>query len=137
MTLRGMALTRRGGGPSGTMIIDFVFRFDSDSISDYVNYSTRSKAVCKPYGHITVTHTRRATRFAAFPCILSAYPLRRSWATAHGCNFSCALMCSTPRRPKSHGCVPRLVSPSACVLSPPGCKAALFSCSQPYAYIAV
>ena len=38
MTLRGMALTRRGGGPSGTMIIDFVFRFDSDSISDYVNY---------------------------------------------------------------------------------------------------
>ena len=52
MTLRGMALTRRGGGPSGTMIIDFVFRFDSDSISDYVNYSTRSKAVCKPYGPV-------------------------------------------------------------------------------------
>ena len=85
MTLRGMALTRRGGGPSGTMIIDFVFRFDSDSISDYVNYSTRSKAVCKPYGHITVTHTRPASRPSL---ILSAYPLRRSWATAHGCNFS-------------------------------------------------
>ena len=121
------------GGPSGTMIIDFVFRFDSDSISDYVNYSTRSKAVCKPYGHITVTHTRRATRFAAFP-----HPLRLPAPPqlGHGARVQ-LLTCSTPRRPNSHGCVPRLVSPSACVLSPPGCKAALFSCSQPYAYIAV
>ena len=133
MTLRGMALTRRGGGPSGTMIIDFVFRFDSDSISDYVNYSTRSKAVCKPYGHITVTHTRRATRFAAFP-----HPLRLPAPPqlGHGARVQ-LLTCSTPRRPNSHGYVPRLVSPSACVLSPPGCKAALCSCSQPYAYIAV